>query len=314
MSFSGDVKEELSKQLPKARHCQIAELGAIVGMCGNVEGNSDEGYKITIQTENARLARKCFTLIKKTFKIITEIEIENGSGQFKGRRFIIRISSPEDALNVLQAFKEIGEDGNYRPPEGLVPKVLVLNDCCRRAFLRGAFMAGGSMSDPEKSYHLEFICDKSGRADQLVEQMKAFGIDAKVVERKNHYIAYIKEGTQIIDLLNVMEAFVALMQMENVRILKDMRNNVNRQVNCETANLNKTVSAAVKQIEDIKFLINCGELDKMPEHLKEMAHLRLEHPESSLKELGEMCDPKVGKSGVNHRLKKLSETAENIRG
>ncbi len=314
MSFSGDVKEELSKQLPKARHCQIAELAAIVGMCGEVEENQAGGYVIKVQTENSRLARKCFTLIKKTFKIITEIEIENTGGKYSGRRYIIRISNPREALEVLAAFKETDENGRYMPPKGVLPNILIMSECCRRAFLRGAFIAGGSMSDPEKSYHLEFICENEEQAKQLVMQMETFDIEGKIVERKNHFVVYIKEGRQIIDLMGVMEAYVSLMQMENVRILKDMRNNVNRQVNCETANLNKTVSAALKQTEDIKYLMDRGEFESLPEHLKEMAMLRLEHPESSLKELGEMCIPKVGRSGVNHRLKKISSLAENIRG
>ncbi len=309
MSFSSDVKEELSKQIAKARHCQIAELAAIIGMCGRIDGNTSAGYSIYIQTENVQLARKCFTLIKNIFTISTEIEIKQGSSA-KSNSYIIRIVSPDDAMNILQTVKFVDAEGSLCELSGVAPQILIMNECCKRAFIRGAYMASGSMSDPEKFYHLEIVCDTMEKASQLVEQIAVFGIEAKVASRRGYYIVYIKEGTQIVDLLNVMEAYVALMQMENIRILKDMRNQVNRQVNCETANLNKTVNAAVKQIEDIKLLMSRGEFDTLPQHLKDIAMLRLEHPESSLKELGEMCDPPVGRSGVNHRLKKLSELAD----
>ena len=141
----------------------------------------------------------------------------------------------------------------------------------------------------------------------------SFDIEAKVTRRKKNQIVYIKEGAQIVDILNVMEAHVALMNFENIRILKDMRNSVNRQVNCETANLNKTVSAAVKQIEDIQYIKATIGFDQLPEGLIEIAKLRLEQPESTLKELGQMLTPCVGKSGVNHRLRKLSLIAEELR-
>lgn len=308
MSFSSDVKEELAQRIAKSRHCQIAELAAIIGMCGQIDGNASAGYSIHMQTENVQLARKCFTLIKNIFNFSTQIDIRQGNSA-KSSSYIISITDPDQAMNILQTIKAIDNDGCLRLPEGIIAPILIMNICCKRAFIRGVYMASGSMSDPEKFYHLEIVCDTISKANQLIEQIAAFDIEARIASRRGHFVVYIKEGTQIIDLLNVMEAYVALMHMENIRILKDMRNQVNRQVNCETANLNKTVNAAVKQIEDIKLLMSRGEFDSLPQHLKDIAMLRLEHPESSLKELGEMCDPPVGRSGVNHRLKKLSELA-----
>ena len=191
--------------------------------------------------------------------------------------------------------------------------MLIQNLCCKRAYIRGAFLASGSVSDPEKGYHFEIACNSLEKAEQLCNMIGSFDIEAKVTRRKKNQIVYIKEGAQIVDALNVMEAHVALMNFENIRILKDMRNSVNRQVNCETANLNKTVSAAVKQIEDIQYIKATIGFDQLPEGLTEIAVLRLEQPEATLKELGQMLSPSVGKSGVNHRLRKLSLIAEELR-
>ena len=194
-----------------------------------------------------------------------------------------------------------------------VRHVLIQNPCCRRAYIRGAFLASGSISDPEKGYHFEIVCPEEAQAGQLCGMLESFGVEAKVTLRKGSHILYVKEGSQIADILNVMEAHVGLMKFENVRILKEMRNSVNRQVNCETANLNKTVSAAVKQIEDIQYIQKTIGFGKLPENLAETARLRLEQPGLSLKELGQLLTPPVGKSGVNHRLRKLSSIAEELR-
>ena len=195
----------------------------------------------------------------------------------------------------------------------VVQNVVIQQSCCRRAFIRGAFLASGSLSDPEKFYHFEIVCATEEKAKQLQGIIATFDLEAKIVKRKRYYIVYIKEGSQIVDILNVMEAPVALMELENIRILKDMRNSVNRQVNCETANINKTVSAAVKQIEDIEYIRDTIGLENLPENLEEIARERVERPEATLKELGEALDPPVGKSGVNHRLRKLCDIAEQLR-
>ena len=173
-------------------------------------------------------------------------------------------------------------------------------------------MAAGSISDPNKSYHFEIVCHTLEQAQQLKELMEFFETEPKIVERKERMVVYLKEGSQIVDLLNVMEAYVSLMNLENVRILKEMRNSVNRKVNCETANINKTENAAVKQMEDIKRIRDTIGFDNIPEPLAEIAQARLDYPEATLKELGTYLDPPVGKSGVNHRLRKLAAIAENL--
>ena len=187
------------------------------------------------------------------------------------------------------------------------------NYCCKREYIRGAFRAAGSISNPEKSYHIEIVCSIRKKAEQIQALINHFGLDAKVILRKNSYVVYLKEGSQIVDLLGIIEAPIALMKMENIRILKEMRNSVNRKVNCETANIHKTVSAATKQAEDIHYIQNMIGLNELPEGLREIAGLRLKHPDASLKELADLSTDQIGKSGVNHRLRKLSEIAEELR-
>ena len=307
MSFSARIKEELSRQMSPARHCQIAEIAAILSLCGGIQISGDDRYTIKIHTENVTVARKCFTLLKKTFNIEADISIRRNAHLGKNRVYSVCVKQHEDALRVLKATKLLSEDGEIGENLSVVGNVVVQNPCCRRAFLRGAFLASGSISDPEKFYHFEIVCATESKARQIQSIMATFDM------RKRYYVAYIKEGSQIVDMLNVMEAHLSLMELENIRILKEMRGNVNRQVNCETANINKTVSAAVKQINDIVFIRDTAGFESLPPGLAQIARARLEKPEATLKELGEDLEPPVGKSGVNHRLRKLCELAERLR-
>ena len=179
--------------------------------------------------------------------------------------------------------------------------------------MRGVFLATGSVSDPSKAYHFEITALTQEKAEQIQYVIGCFDIDAKIVQRKKYYVVYVKEGSQIVDLLNIMEAHTALMDFENVRILKEMRNTINRKVNCETANINKTVSAATKQIEEIMYIKNTVGFGSLPPNLEEIARIRIENPDLSLKDLGELLTKPIGKSGVNHRLKKLISIAQDLR-
>ena len=295
MSFSGDVKRELGKQYSKGRHCQLAELAAILEMVGRVQ---EKPCILEITSDNMVVLEKYAVLMRQLFEVDITKPLEG--------------NIVEKILTTLKFFKE---DGLALPlDEQRVDGLLVQNVCCKRAFIRGAFLASGSMSDPNKSYHFEIVCRTMEQAEQLQQLMNGFETEAKIVERKGHYVVYLKEGAQIVDMLNVMEAYVSLMNLENVRILKEMRNSVNRKVNCETANISKTVNAAVKQLEDIELIRSKLGLDQLPQNLREMALIRLEYPEAALKELGNYLTPPVGKSGVNHRLRKLAEIAEDLRG
>ena len=313
MSFSSRVKEELSRQISPARHCRIAEIAAILSLCGRIQISAEDRYCIRIHTENVAVARKYFTLLKKTFNIVTDVTIRRNVQLRKNHVYTVTVGRHEDACRVLHAAKLIGPDGEIRENLSVIRNVVTQQACCRRAFIRGAFLAAGSISDPEKFYHFEIVCVTEAKAEQLREIMSTFGLDAKIVKRKKYYVVYIKEGSQIVDVLNVMEAPVSLMELENIRILKEMRNSVNRQVNCETANINKTVAASVKQIRDIEYIRDTIGFESLPENLEQMAQARLLKPDATLKELGEALEPPVGKSGVNHRLRRLSEIAEGLR-
>ena len=312
MSFSKEVKEELSRHIANARHCNIAEIAAIISICGRIVISERDTYSVKIQTENIDVARKYFTLLKKTFNILAEITIKQNVYLSKSKTYTITVNKHDDAMRILQASKLVNQYGEIEEDTS-ARNVVIMNSCCKRTFIRGAFLAAGSISSPEKFYHFEIVCNTYEKASQLASIINYFEIEAKIVERKKHFVVYIKEGSSIVDILNVMEAHVALMNLENVRIMKDMRNNVNRKVNCETANINKTVAAAVKQLEDIKYIRDTIGFTKLTPQLREMAELRLDNPEASLKELGELISPPVGKSGVNHRLRKLSEFANDLR-
>ena len=248
-----------------------------------------------MHSENIAVVRKCFTLIEKTFNIGNEIAVQTA---------VRRNMHKDSSVYYLCASGECLRAVRHADVQAV---------CCKRAYLRGAFLSSGSMSDPGKSYHFEIVCNTLEKAQYLQQLMQDFGLEARIVRRKKNIIVYLKEGDRIVDALNVMDAPVALMELENVRILKDMRNNVNRKVNCETANINKTVSAAVKQRDDIEYIRDTVGLSGLPDGLRDVALTRLAYPDASLKELGELLENPVGKSGVNHRLRKLSEMADKLR-
>lgn len=310
MSFSRNMKEELSKHIPSGRHCQIAELAAIIRLCGKIEQKADGTYELKILTENLTVARKYFMLVKETFQ--GEVVILDKQGQ-RNHCYQLLIKDKKVTEKILKATKLLDSDGIQWDEERLVPNLIIQNTCCKRAFIRGVFLACGSMSDPEKTYHFEMIMTSLGCAQQLRNVIRFFDVDAKIVVRKKYYVVYVKDGSQIVDILNVMEAHKALMDFENVRILKEMRNTINRKVNCEAANINKTVTAASKQVEDILYIQNTVGFGDLSPGLQEIAELRIEHQDASLKELGNMLSKPIGKSGVNHRLRKLSEYAEYLR-
>lgn len=285
MSFSSEVKTELAKHLGKSRHCQIAELAALIAFEGRIPA---------AESENRLLMQKYQLLLAELFHI-EEIHTE------------------EEACSVFSTVKMYNDVTGEPEPEDTVKGLLIQQSCCKRAYIRGAFLAGGSISDPNKSYHFEIVCRSIPQAEQLRDVINSFDMDAKIVARKKYQVVYLKEGSQIVDILNIMEAHVALMNLENVRILKEMRNSVNRKVNCETANISKTVNAAVKQLADIEYIRETAGLSYLPENLKEMALLRLEYPDAPLAELGTYLNPPVGKSGVNHRLRRISEMADSLR-
>ena len=319
MSFSSDVKKELARNISAARHCRIAELAGMIGMVGHVDCQDGKPVRIVISTERSVIANTMSELIKKLFGLVPECSVKRTGADSRVYKMVFnRQEDVERILTTLKIAKKTeNSSGNVCGmdcQEMHISGLVIQKDCCRRAFIKGVFMTSGSISDPEKGYHFEIVCDNPERAELISGIIHNFGIDSKVIARKRYHVVYIKDGTMIVDMLNLMGAYSSLMDMENIRILKDIANNVNRKVNCEAANLNKTVNATVRQIEDIEYIIKVKGIHYLPDNLVELAQARLEARDASLKELGEMINPPIGKSGVNHRLRKISEIADHLRG
>ncbi len=312
MSFSGEVKEELAKHVSASRHCQIAELAAMIHFCGKIQDINGK-KALVFHTENQSVIRKYFTLLEKTFNIEIGTSQEILERQGRSHTYSFILEEEQKVYKILQTVKLLSVEDEVLSFEQPVNTMLIKNSCCQRAFLRGVFLTAGSMSDPEKSYHLELVCTNEMQAIQLRDIIQGFQVEAKIVLRKKYYVVYLKEGGGISDLLNIMEAHVSLMEFENQRIVKEMRNSINRRVNCEAANITKTVNASSKQIEDILLIRDNYGFNNLQEGLREIAEVRLDYPDATLKELGQYLNPPVGKSGVNHRLRKLSELADRIR-
>ncbi|MBO7352855.1 MAG: DNA-binding protein WhiA [Lachnospiraceae bacterium] len=298
MSFSLNVKKELVSSIPNARHCRIAQLAAVTALSAVLRDG-----RIVLSSENETV-NECFTTL---FKKLSGKDPACGTlTEKKGRKTAwVTELTPAETEELLKLLKM---------QDGLVPnRMIAQQTCCKRAFLKGAFIACGSITDPQKDYHLEFAMDDAEKAAFTAELITSFDIEAKIVNRKKYNVVYLKDGEHIVDVLNIMGAHVSLMELENVRIVKELRNSINRRVNCEAANIGKTTAAANRQIEDIRYLNDTIGLDSLSDELRTTALLRLEYPEASLAELGEKHDRKVGRSGVNHRLQKLTDMAERLR-
>lgn len=324
MSFSSEVKKELVSQDSQPRHCKVAELAGMLAGAGRIYRGQGRIH-IVFTSENEKITQKYVRLVTAISGIDAGISQAHHIQQKNKTSYLSELAgeAAEKLLQILKLQKYQPQYPGQEPDNNLLDglsacadcaqipasRLLLQKSCCKRAYLRGVFLAAGSMSDPKKSYHFEIVCEKIQVAKQVQEQLRCFELDAKIVSRKNHEVVYLKEGSQIVDALNIMGAHTALMDLENVRILKEMRNDINRRVNCETANINKTVNAAYRQQQAIRFLQQQGALSTLAAPLQEIALLRMEYPEAAIQELGTLCTPQVGKSGVNHRLRKLEEIA-----
>lgn len=311
MSFSADTKEELTRLGGQKSCCDLAELAALVRMDGTLQISAHLQYTLNVTTESAPVARKIFRLAKDVLKRPMDIVVRRKLRLRKNNSYMVRIYLR--GLEGLEDLKNLGlvdEDGKicYEIAPNLIKK-----RCDQKAYLRGAFLAGGSINNPEGTYHLEIVSNDEQHANTLCQLVNRFKLGAKVSRRKHWYVVYIKESEHIVEFIGFIGAHRALLEFENVRVLKDVRNQVNRLVNCETANLDKVVDAAGRQLENIELISTTMGLQSLPPTLRDMAELRLEYSDASLKELGEMLRPKVGKSGVNHRMRKIDELAERIR-
>lgn len=310
MSFAATTKKELT-QLEVKDCCATAELAALLRMNGTL-AYSNQKFALDVTTENAAIARRIYMLIKRLFpNIHVELLVRKKMRLKKNNVYLVRIS--QDTKIILMELGIMGEGFTFTRN---ISATIIKSQCCKRAYLRGAFLAGGSVNNPEtsSSYHLEIFSMYEEHNHSLCDLMNKFHLNAKTLERKKGFITYMKESEKITEFLNIIGAHQALLYFEDVRIMKDMRNSVNRLVNCETANLNKTVGAALRQVENIKLVDRELGLENLPAKLREIAELRINHQDVTLKELGEMVTSgKVSKSGVNHRLRKIDEIATKLR-
>lgn len=315
MSFSQKTKNELSKLPIEDSCCSLAELSALVRMCGTIQISGSKKINLKFSTENASIARRIFSILKKGYNSDIEVMVRRNRQLKKNNNYLIAIGESHISKKILLDVGFIKEkEMNIFNPDYKIDKNIIVKRCCKRAYIRGSFLGGGSISNPEKTYHLEMVTNNIDHAKDLSEIINSFHLNSKIVLRKDNYIVYLKEGEHIVDMLNIMGAYQALLKLEDVRVLKDVRNNINRIVNCETANLGKTIGASLRQIHDIELIEESMGLIKLPKNLKEIAELRLKNPDSSLKELGTMLESPVGKSGVNHRFRKIAEIAKKLRG
>lgn len=305
MSFTAEVKEELSRIEPKRQCCLKAELAALVRIEGTLHITGRERYRLEIATETAPVARKTIKLLHGLYDLKTELTVRRSVLHKTNNYLITVVSQPR----LPQALNELGVlDDALALTYGISPR-LVRRDCCAIAYLRGAFLGGGFVADPHGDFHFELTAETAEMAEDLRALMGRFGIHAKVTQRRGLHAVYLKGAEPIVTFLALVGAHRALLRTEDVRIVKSMRNDVNRLVNAETANLQKSAQAAMVQIEAIRMLEATRGLESLPRALRELAALRLEHPEVSLRELGELADPPLSKSAVYHRIRRIEELA-----
>ena len=283
MSFSSDIKEELSKvnNLKDIKILEAEFLGYI--LTGNTINNNNVLEFVTENEFN----------IERFYKILFNLEIDY-EPSIRGKVFVAKIKKTEKVEKFMPIKLEVAEE-------------------VQKAIVKGSFLGAGSVTDPEKQYHLEIIFQEKNNAEYILNICKKFGIYLKSLENKSRFCLYIKDAEEISKFLALIGANKGVLNFEDVRVTKEIKNNVNRLVNCETANLNKIINASVDQVNDIKLIQNLKKFDELPEYLKEIAILRLENPDASLKTLGEMLENPIGKSGVNHRLQKIHEIAEELK-
>lgn len=304
MSYAADVKKELTGLIVHDGNAK-AELSALIRM----NGVSTLGHNqtVTVQTENAAIARRIYTLLKETYHIDVEVLVSDHVHLSQHKSYgVLMKDAVDDVLD------DLGID-----PFGLnviIPTRILNQVDKRRSFLRGAFLAAGSVNSPEKSnYHLEIYTTHEELADQIAQLMREFNLPAKIADRGSGFIIYLKRAEKIVDFMSTIGATQSMLHFEDIRIMRDMRNSVNRLVNAETANMQKTAVAANRQVMQIELIRDKIGLTVLPDKLREIAELRLAHPDESLSELGELVQGKpISKSGVNHRMRKLTQLAQAL--
>ena len=312
MSYSSDIKSELAQNMPAKRCCMLAEISGILRSCGSIRlaGLNKVNYRLV--TENAAVARKIIRLMKEYFGVKIELVISKNVMLKKNNFYEMLINEDMRCQEILRETGILKVKDGFNVFDYGVDESIVRKKCCKKAFLRGVFMGSGSITDPEKGYHLEIVTTNEILAKDIIKIMSQFKIKAKDTLRKESIVVYIKDSSLISDFLSIIEAYQGLLDLENIKIYKEVVNKTNRLVNCDNANVDKTLAASEKQIAAIEKIINLKGIDWLPSKLREIALLRLEEREASLQELGAMMNPPLGKSGVSHRLAKIVEMAAKL--
>jgi len=310
MSFSNIVKNELAHIENLEPCCHLAQLAGLVRMDGTILIGSKRSLALELVTENAAIARMAFKEFKSIFQADVELTVQRRNRLKKNNVYLVRLPSSNKVFEMLTTLGLTKDGLMYNPS---VDASIVEKECCKRSYLRGVFMGSGSLSDPQSSYHLEIVTNSEEYAQSLMALMEEMGLAPKVSSRKQNLVVYFKGSEQISMFLGLIGANTAMFKLEDIRITKEMRNDANRRVNCDNANMDKTIDAAMRQIANIELIEKTIGFGSLPQQLKEVAEARLENPDISLKELGQMMDPPLGKSGINHRMRRLEEMADEIR-
>ena len=313
MSFASNARAEMARELCAEQCCSRAELAAALLASGGISYRfgSTPHYALSITAAEAAVVRHYFQLLKRHFAVTAQIRTLRGSSLRGATRYQLVI--PDEASDFL--LEEVG----LRDPEGIFGlrqapgEALTAYACCKKSFLKSAFMVCGGMANPEKQYHIEIAAPSEEFAAYVIRNLGYFEISAKKSIRKSKPVVYLKRGDDVSDVLTLMGAPQAMLALQNVRVKKDVSNRVNRQLNCDGSNINRVMETALKQVEDIRCIEAELGLDRLPPQLREMAKLRLNNAEASLANLGELLEPPLGKSGVNARLRKLAEIADKLR-
>ena len=309
--FAQVVREEIiHKELPRCQRCIKAELAAIIHMAGSIHLAGHDRLSLSLLTESAGIVRRVMKLIKVAYKLNVEVRMENVEKLGRHHRYQLLI--PEQA-GMNEMLYELGVITRDRDLETNIQPELVKDPCCRASYLRGAFLIKGSVTDPHKTtYHMELVTHNETFANSLAYLMNVLGLKAKVGQRKDYFLVYLKDSEALARFLTIINADNAMLKLEEIRVIKGMRGEVNRLVNCETANLEKSLTAAWDQVKIIKELQLKGDFSSLSENLQETAKLRLEYPEATFKELGEYHQPPISKSAVNHRLRQLRDFTKSF--
>lgn len=315
MSFSSAVKKELSSRMFESEGSMRAELAGVIAASAVVTVDDKGGTTISLRTDNPAVAGHIYKLIKGLYPFSATVSIKKTKKFREHRAYTIALNNPEYAGHVLKDTRILRQNTQgQRFFAAEIPGIFLSKQDYIKSFIRGMFIGSGSLSNPEKAWHLEIVGRQKSWLENIVDMLAHYDIRAHLIERKKVWVLYIKESESLTSFLNLIGAHKALLTIENIRIMKEVRSDVNRKVNCETANITKTTTAAAAQIESIRYLAREKGLENLPSNLRAVAELRLEYPDISIKELGEKMSPPIGKSGVYHRLKKLMTIADEMQG